>query len=131
MPGGQRHGTGGPAEGSGTGLAGAPLGGAAHGSTTGNGGTGRAGGASSSGLPARVLTDHRHATKRPAIRARLIEEEGYGEVYPKKKVSVKGGGVVFVGPIPIVFGSNWKIALVLMLIALGIILVMVFFVGVF
>jgi uncharacterized protein (TIGR00304 family) len=61
----------------------------------------------------------------------VYEEEGYGEVYPKKKVSVKGGGVVFVGPIPIVFGSSWKIALVLMLIVLGIILVMVFVVGVF
>jgi uncharacterized protein (TIGR00304 family) len=26
---------------------------------------------------------------------------------------VEGGGVVVIGPIPIVFGSNWKIALIL------------------
>jgi len=44
----------------------------------------------------------------------------------KKKTSVKGGGVVLVGPIPIVFGSNWKIAVVLMILALIIILVSFF-----
>ena len=34
-----------------------------------------------------------------------------------KKTSIKGGGVVLIGPIPIVFGSNWKIALLLMIVA--------------
>jgi uncharacterized protein (TIGR00304 family) len=33
------------------------------------------------------------------------------------------GGIVLIGPIPIIFGSNWKIALVLSLIALVIITV--------
>jgi len=47
------------------------------------------------------------------------------ELQPKKKTSVKGGGVVLIGPIPIVFGSNWKIVIVLMIIAL--ILIITFF----
>jgi uncharacterized protein (TIGR00304 family) len=36
----------------------------------------------------------------------------------EKKTSVKGGGVVLVGPIPIVFGSNWKIAVFMMILAI-------------
>ena len=44
----------------------------------------------------------------------------------KKKPSVKGGGVVLIGPIPIVFGSNWKIALLLMIVAIIIILISFF-----
>ena len=36
----------------------------------------------------------------------------------QSKRSVKGGGVVLIGPIPIVFGSNWKIAVVMMTIAI-------------
>jgi uncharacterized protein (TIGR00304 family) len=40
------------------------------------------------------------------------------ETISREKTSVKGGGVVLIGPIPIVFGSNWKIALVLMIIAI-------------
>jgi uncharacterized protein (TIGR00304 family) len=45
------------------------------------------------------------------------------ELKPKKKTSIKGGGIILIGPIPIVFGSNWKIAAFLMIIALIIILV--------
>jgi len=45
----------------------------------------------------------------------------------KKKTSVKGGGVVLIGPIPIVFGSNWKIAIILMIIAIIIIILVSFF----
>jgi uncharacterized protein (TIGR00304 family) len=58
---------------------------------------------------------------------------GFGEKYEKdeivskKKMSVKGGGVVLVGPIPIVFGSNWKIALILMIAAIILIIVMFLF----
>jgi len=40
------------------------------------------------------------------------------ELYPRRKTSVKGGGVVLIGPIPIVFGSNWKIAVIMMIIAI-------------
>jgi uncharacterized protein (TIGR00304 family) len=39
-----------------------------------------------------------------------------------KKTSFKGGGVVLIGPIPIVFGSNLKIAILLMIISIIIIL---------
>jgi len=52
----------------------------------------------------------------------------YEQHTPQKKTSVKGGGVVLIGPIPIVFGSNWKIAMVMMIIAIILILV-VFFVN--
>ena len=38
----------------------------------------------------------------------------------KTETSVKGG-VIFIGPLPIVFGSNYKIALVMMIIAIIII----------
>jgi uncharacterized protein (TIGR00304 family) len=41
----------------------------------------------------------------------------------REKISVKGGGVVLIGPIPIVFGSNWRIALVLMTVAIILIIV--------
>lgn len=43
-----------------------------------------------------------------------------------KKTSIKGGGVVLIGPIPIVFGSNWKIALLLMIIAFLIMITLIF-----
>lgn len=39
-----------------------------------------------------------------------------------KKTSVKGGGVVLVGPIPIIFGSSWKIAVFMMILAIIIII---------
>jgi uncharacterized protein (TIGR00304 family) len=42
------------------------------------------------------------------------------------KTSVKGGGVVLIGPIPIIFGSNWKIAVFLMTLAIVLILVAFF-----
>ncbi len=51
----------------------------------------------------------------------------YEEHPPQKKKSVKGGGVILIGPIPIVFGTNWKIALVMMIFAI-ILIIVVFFV---
>jgi len=51
---------------------------------------------------------------------------GYEEPGPPKKTSVKGGGVVLIGPIPIVFGSNWKIAMVMMIVAIILIIVAFF-----
>lgn len=32
--------------------------------------------------------------------------------------SIKAGGIIFIGPIPIVFGSNWKIVVLLVLFAI-------------
>lgn len=49
----------------------------------------------------------------------------------QKKTSVKGGGVILIGPIPIIFGSNWKITLVLMIVAIIIILVAFFTLRIF
>jgi uncharacterized protein (TIGR00304 family) len=40
----------------------------------------------------------------------------------EKRTWIKGGGVILIGPIPIVFGSNWKIALILLLLAVVIML---------
>jgi uncharacterized protein (TIGR00304 family) len=45
---------------------------------------------------------------------------------PEKKPSMKVGGVVLIGPIPLVFGSNWKIALALMVVAIILIIVSFF-----
>ena len=44
----------------------------------------------------------------------------------EKKPSMKVGGVVLIGPIPIVFGPNWKIALVLMVVAIILIIISFF-----
>lgn len=42
----------------------------------------------------------------------------YDEKPPvETKSSVEGGGVILIGPIPIVFGSNWRIAVALMFLA--------------
>jgi uncharacterized protein (TIGR00304 family) len=39
-----------------------------------------------------------------------------------KKTSVKSGGIILIGPIPIIFGSNWKIAFIMMMFAIIIII---------
>jgi uncharacterized protein (TIGR00304 family) len=36
----------------------------------------------------------------------------------KSKPTMKEGGVILIGPIPIVFGSSWKIAILLLVIAM-------------
>ena len=41
----------------------------------------------------------------------------------EKKTTFKGGGVVLIGPIPIVFGSSWKIAIIMMVLAILIIFI--------
>jgi len=43
-----------------------------------------------------------------------------------KKPTMKGGGVVLLGPIPIIVGSSWKITLALILAAIVFILVVFF-----
>ncbi|MEF8848805.1 MAG: DUF131 domain-containing protein [Candidatus Thermoplasmatota archaeon] len=51
------------------------------------------------------------------------ENSFYEDVFEKRetpdgdKKSVHGGGIVFIGPIPIIVGSNWKIALILLVTA--------------
>jgi len=60
---------------------------------------------------------------------RQIEYSEYGDVdkpHMSKKTSIKTGGVVFIGPIPIVFGSNWKIAAILMFLAIIMMVVFIF-----
>jgi uncharacterized protein (TIGR00304 family) len=42
---------------------------------------------------------------------------------PRAQKSIKGGGVVLIGPIPIVFGSDAKTAMVLMVLAIILIIV--------
>ena len=46
-----------------------------------------------------------------------------GDMINREKTSIKGGGVILIGPLPIVFGSNWKIAVVLMVVAIILIIV--------
>ncbi|MCK4348234.1 MAG: TIGR00304 family protein, partial [Thermoplasmatales archaeon] len=40
----------------------------------------------------------------------------------RKETSVKSGGVILIGPIPIVFGSNWKIAIIMLILAIVLII---------
>jgi uncharacterized protein (TIGR00304 family) len=47
---------------------------------------------------------------------------------PPPEKSVKGGGVVLIGPIPIVFGSSPKMAVILMIMALAIMVVAMIFI---
>jgi uncharacterized membrane protein len=44
-----------------------------------------------------------------------------------EKPEVKGGGVILIGPFPIVFGSSWRIAILLMLMAIILIVLVVLF----
>ncbi len=60
----------------------------------------------------------------PVIEDIPLEEPVYEK--PEKKRFFEGGGVILIGPIPIVFGSNWKIAIALMFIAIIFILTMLF-----
>ena len=46
--------------------------------------------------------------------------------FKSKKTSIKGGGVVLIGPIPIIFGSNWKITVLMVLLAIILIILSVF-----
>ena len=45
----------------------------------------------------------------------------------EKNKKVKGGGIVLIGPIPIVFGTSWKIMLILMILAIVIIFLLLLF----
>jgi len=56
-----------------------------------------------------------------------FEKMGDESFEPRKKTSVKGGGVVLIGPIPIVFGSNWKIAVLLIVLAILLIIISLFY----
>ena len=42
---------------------------------------------------------------------------------PQPRKSIKGGGVVLIGPIPVVFGSDAKTAMILMVLAIILIVV--------
>jgi uncharacterized protein (TIGR00304 family) len=46
------------------------------------------------------------------------DDNEISDLEPDTKTKIKGGGVVLIGPIPIVFGSNPKIAIILMIIAI-------------
>ena len=53
-----------------------------------------------------------------------LDENAY-DTHHKK--SIKGGGVILVGPIPIVFGSSWKIAILMMILSVILIIEISFF----
>jgi uncharacterized protein (TIGR00304 family) len=57
--------------------------------------------------------------------ARESEERGEEKDAGEKKV--KGGGVILIGPIPIVFGTDKKYALILMILAIVLMLLMIIF----
>ncbi len=66
----------------------------------------------------------------PVIEDIPLEEP---EVYekPKKKRFFEGGGVVLIGPIPIIFGTNWRITVITIIIAIIFIIIMISFLYMF
>jgi uncharacterized protein (TIGR00304 family) len=59
----------------------------------------------------------------PAKESRCAKEAYRGSPdLEGEKAVVKGGAVVMIGPIPIVVGSDWRISLLLMLTAIGLML---------
>ncbi|RLF52007.1 MAG: hypothetical protein DRN24_03965 [Thermoplasmata archaeon] len=57
----------------------------------------------------------------------FLDNDEILSVTPEKKTSFKGGGVILIGPIPIVFGSNWKIVVFLMIIAILLMILFTYF----
>ena len=57
----------------------------------------------------------------------FLDNDEILSVTPEKKTSFKGGGVILIGPIPIVFGSNWRIVVFLMIIAILLIILFTYF----
>ncbi len=55
------------------------------------------------------------------------EEQAEEPPHEIKEKSVKGGGVILIGPVPIVFGSDKKSALILMVLAIVLMLLMIIF----
>jgi len=55
-----------------------------------------------------------------------INEPADSELKSRKKTSIKGGGVILFGPIPIIFGSSWKIAIISIILAIILIIVSFF-----
>lgn len=60
-----------------------------------------------------------------SIKDSEAEEKGYDI----KREKVKGGGVILIGPLPIVFGTDKRYALILMVLAIAIILLAIIFLG--
>ncbi len=44
-----------------------------------------------------------------------------------KETRVKGGGVIFIGPVPVVFGTNKRYALLMMILAIVLMLLLIVF----
>lgn len=64
----------------------------------------------------------RPSDERPYIEARPPDEI---ETKERHKPEVKGGGVVLIGPVPIIFGSDWRMAItaaVLAILLIGMVL---------
>lgn len=55
-----------------------------------------------------------------------INEPVGSQFKSRKKTSIKGGGVILIGPIPIVFGSSWKIAIISIILVIILIIVSFF-----
>jgi uncharacterized protein (TIGR00304 family) len=59
------------------------------------------------------------------IENEINEPEG-SELKSHKKSSIKGAGVILVGPIPIVFGNSWKLAIISIILIIILIIVSFF-----
>ena len=48
----------------------------------------------------------------------------------RSQAMIEGGGVVFIGPIPIIFGTSFKLTIIVMILAIIIMLLSIFFYGI-
>jgi len=60
----------------------------------------------------------------------MMGKEGSEEEIPEKsgkEIKVKGGGVIFIGSVPVVFGTDKKYALLMMILAIVLMLLLIVF----
>ncbi len=58
------------------------------------------------------------------------EKKGAEEERPEeagKETKIKGGGVIFIGPVPVVFGTDKRYALLMMILAIALMLLLIVF----
>lgn len=60
------------------------------------------------------------------IRSPSFSRFDHSEIDSDKEKSIKTGGIILIGPIPIVFGSNWKIVVLLVFLAIAFLIVSFF-----
>ncbi|KCZ72257.1 TIGR00304 family protein [Candidatus Methanoperedens nitroreducens] len=64
---------------------------------------------------------------RSAQESERLEGRRYPEDEEKKESRIRGGGVILIGPVPIIFGSDKRFALIAMILAIVLMVLAIFF----